>query len=233
LKLRFNCPISSRRFVGHPAGRPDHAGDRLGIGPGQDDRTRAAQGEDQDRGDEPLEEVDPDQVGEIVEDHADQDVAAALVPYHDGDEEVVGLLAAAADVLLSQARRDEDILALRIHAGPDPAGVGGGDDLLLVADDGNLPDPAPLQPLHVILEARLAGPALGSELFHADLDGRGQVGGMLLDLGDELALRPPVHDEQDGQDENQQPEYHREELAPQAECPLEPAPHVPALHFKN
>ena len=202
--------------LGHAPGRLDDAGNGLGVCPGQDRRARDADAEDQDRGDEPFDEIDPCQLGEVVQDHADQDVAAALVAHHDGDEEVVGLLTEAADVFLAQARRDEQVLALRVHAGPHPAGVRRGDDLLLVADDGDLADAAPLEALDVILQARLAGPALGGQPLHADLDRGGKIHGVPLHLRDELALRPPVQEEQRGQHEHQQPEHHGEQLAPQA-----------------
>jgi hypothetical protein len=107
----------SSSFPAHTASHGDDLGNRLGVGPGEDHGPADPDREDQDGADQPLQKVRPGHLGEIIENHADQDVSAPLIPDHDRQEQIGGPLARTPDRFLPEARRDEDIqLGIDAHA---------------------------------------------------------------------------------------------------------------------
>ncbi len=140
----------------------------------------------------------------------EMDIAVMGLAGDDGDDDVVGL-AFLIDGGFPEFGLDDEFLLFLAHRRADLVGVCAGDDLVGVADDGDLSDPFGLERGQILLQARLACCPPG-HLLDAHLHGLSQLGRLAFDLCHHVLFGLPVDGDQGDQQDRGQEEHHEDEL---------------------
>jgi len=200
---------------GHLPCRRDDVVNGFGVPHGEKRGEQDPDGENSQGGQDALRRVATQRFLQVLDVDLQVDVPIMRLAGDDGDDDVVGL-AFLVDGRFPELGLDDQFLFPLAHRRADLVGVGAGDDLVGIADDGDLLDPLGLQRGQVLLQACLArGPP--RDLLDTHLHRLGQFGGLALDLGHQVPLGLPVDGDQGDQQGRGHEEHHQDELLVEGE----------------